>query len=99
VALGLLIGWWLWPLRFADASPAYLGNDYRDDYILMIAEAYQAEGDLEAARTRLSTIDADDPAAPLVDLMGRLQEGGATGGAVGSIQELAADMGADGRSP
>lgn len=79
VALGLFLGWWLWPLGYAPTSPAYLRSDHRDEYVLMIAQAYQVDQDLAGARARLKTLDPADPICPLQDLTQRLSasEGGA----------------------
>ena len=91
-ALGLLIGWWLWPLRYADASPAYLRTDYRDEYIVMTAEAYQIDGDLEAARTRLRLIDAQDQTKPLIELAQRLIDADGDAADVARLTSLASAL-------
>jgi hypothetical protein len=91
-ALGLFIGWWLWPLRYADASPAYLRSDHRDDYVLTIAEAYVVDGDLEAARVRLSALDSLNPAAPLSELADRMAKAGAPARDVAPLLDLAAAL-------
>lgn len=49
LGLGLLVGWVLWPVQYTNTAPAQLRQDYRTDYILMVAAAYRVEGDLEAA--------------------------------------------------
>jgi hypothetical protein len=85
-ALGLLVGWVLWPVQYTNTAPAQLRQDYRDDYILMVATAYQVEGDLEAARARLALLDPDRPARPVVELAERLI---AEGGRLGDIAALA----------
>ncbi len=77
LALGLLTGWVLWPVQYTNTAPSQLRQDYRDDFILMVAAAYRVEGDLEAARARLALLDPDDPARPAVELAERLiAEGG-----------------------
>ncbi|HEC34137.1 MAG TPA: hypothetical protein ENI37_05410 [Chloroflexi bacterium] len=72
VALGLLIGWVLWPVQYTNTAPAQLRQDYRNDYVLMIAAAYQVQGDLEAARARLAFLGAETLARPVVDLAEQL---------------------------
>ena len=61
-AAGLFYGWVLQPVQQPEAVPQNLRVDYRTDYVLMVAEAYQAEGDLAAARQRLSLLgpEADE---------------------------------------
>lgn len=68
VGLGLLVGWVLWPVQYTNTAPAQLRQDYRTEYILMVAAAYRVEGDLEAARARLSRLDPENPSRPLVEL-------------------------------
>ena len=88
LALGLTIGWF-WPVEYTNTAPAVLRRDYHDDYVLMVAASYQVEGDLERARERLALLDADDPAAPVVDLAGRLVEAGGGGDDVARLAQLA----------
>lgn len=66
--LALLIGWQLWPLTPANATPVALRRDYKDDYIRLVAVAYQADGDLDKADARLVALQTDDPYEPLVEL-------------------------------
>jgi hypothetical protein len=85
VALGLLIGWVLWPVQYTNTAPAQLRQDYRNDYILMVAAAYQVEKDPEAARERLARLDPEQPERPLVELTETLM---AQSGRPGDIQML-----------
>lgn len=60
LGLGLLISLVLSPIRYVDTSPSSLAAEYKDNYRLLIAQAYQADGDLARARQRLSLLgDAD----------------------------------------
>lgn len=72
IALGFAIGWWLWPVEYTNTAPQALRQDYRDNYVVMVATAFQVDGDLGQARQRLQTLDPADPAAPVVELGGRL---------------------------
>lgn len=76
LALGFAIGWWLWPVQYTNTAPDVLRQDYRDDYVVMIATAYEVDGDLEQAREWLTLLDPDEPAAPVVELAQRLVEVG-----------------------
>ena len=80
LALGFAIGWWLWPVQYTNTGPDVLRQDYRDDYVVMVATAYEAEGSLELARERLRLLDPVEPSAPVVELAERLGEAG-NGGA------------------
>jgi hypothetical protein len=59
--IGLLYGWIIRPVEYVDTAPASLREDYRVDYVLMIAEAYTQEGDLELARVRLASLGPQPP--------------------------------------
>lgn len=63
IALGLLYGWVINPVQYEDTTPETLRRDYQADYVLMVAEAYQAENDLQAASTRLSILNREPQAA------------------------------------
>jgi hypothetical protein len=94
VALGLLVGWVVWRVEYTNTAPEQLRQDYRDDYILMVAAAYQVEGNLGAARDRLGLLDADDPAQPVVDLTERLIAAGGRPSDIEMLVDLADGLGA-----
>jgi hypothetical protein len=86
LALGFAIGWWLWPVQYTNTSPGALRRDYRDDYVLMVATAYElGDGDVEQAERRLGLLNAQEPPAPLVELTAKLIE---TGGSSADITRL-----------
>jgi hypothetical protein len=62
LGFGLLYGWGIRPVEYYDTSPDSLRADYRTDYVLMVAEAYQADPDLARAQQRLAALG---PARPL----------------------------------
>jgi hypothetical protein len=62
VAVGLIYGWVLNPVKFIDTTPASLRADYRSDYVLMVAEAYHAYQDAGLASRRLAIFGAQSPA-------------------------------------
>lgn len=94
-ALGLIIGWWLWPVTYTNTSPAVLREDFRDEYILIIATAYEIEGDLGRARQRLAQLNPDQPAAPLLELEERLVRQGGRDHDVLRLARLADALGAE----
>ena len=69
--LALLIGWVLLPVERADSSPAMLRRDYQEEYIRLVAVAYQVNGNLALAQKRLETLQADTFTGPLVALTER----------------------------
>lgn len=52
---GLLIGWVVWPVRWVNSTPGDLRSDFQDDYVLWVADAYGATGNVESAREQLGT--------------------------------------------
>jgi len=62
LSLGLLYGWLVSPVEYIDTTPDTLRADYRLDYVLMVAETYQAERNLELAARRLAMLGSQPPA-------------------------------------
>jgi hypothetical protein len=54
-------GWRLNPVQYNVTTPETLRVDYKTDYVLMVAEAYHAEGDKDLAARRLALISTDQP--------------------------------------
>lgn len=50
---GLLYGWMLKPAATSDNPLSALRQDYKSDYVLMVAEVYHKDGDLALAAERL----------------------------------------------
>ncbi len=53
---GLIYSWILSPVEYTDTAPASLRQDFKEDYLSLIASAYQATGDLNQARARLTLL-------------------------------------------
>ena len=51
---GLFYGWVVNPVEYVDIAPESLRVDYKTDYVLMVAEAYQVDHDLGLAVRRLA---------------------------------------------
>ena len=62
VAVGLVYGWVVQPVHYVDTAPGSLRADYRTDYVLMVAQAYGAEQDLQTAQVRLASLGPQAPA-------------------------------------
>ncbi|NPA30377.1 MAG: hypothetical protein GXO37_00070 [Chloroflexi bacterium] len=59
LAAGLYYGWVVRPVRYIDTSPDTLRQDYKADFVLMVAEAWEATGDLDMARRYLALLGGD----------------------------------------
>lgn len=56
LGLGLYLGWAVLTAQPKDTTPDTLRADYQADYVLMVAEVYQHEGNLDAAIQRLTLL-------------------------------------------
>jgi hypothetical protein len=63
--VGLLYGWVISPVKYVDTTLSNLRYDYQTDYVLMVAEAYGGDGDLDLAARRLAAL-GDTPPAEIV---------------------------------
>ena len=66
VIIGLVVlGWWLWPVQWYDASPAQLQAGWQDMWLEMSIHTYQATGDAAAAKVQYDALGeyADDTLA------------------------------------
>jgi hypothetical protein len=56
VGLGLLYGWLISPVTYVETTPDTLHIQYKTDYVLMVAEVYNADKNLEMAVHRLGIL-------------------------------------------
>jgi hypothetical protein len=94
MGLGLWYGWVLDPVEYKDTDVSHLAPVYRDEYVLMVAEAYAQDGDLDAARARLALLSVSN----LPDLVADQAQGALARSAphldVQALARLAAALGA-----
>ena len=95
VGLAVLIGWVLLPLQQQDVSPDSMRDDYRAEYVRLVAVAYRAEGDLVVAEQRLRELDGTPFTAPLVDLAEAWIDAGRSPDVVAPLAELAQALGVE----
>ncbi|MBC7261771.1 MAG: hypothetical protein H5T63_07125, partial [Chloroflexi bacterium] len=75
LVIGLVVlGWWLWPVKWTNADPSDLRPSHKETYLQMIAESYALTGNTEVARSRLEALkgpgqDDADLSAMLSDLI------------------------------
>lgn len=67
ISIGLVYGWIVNPVEYVDTAPASLRMDYKTDYILMVAEAYKVEQDLDLAVRRLALLGDSSPQEMILD--------------------------------
>lgn len=60
LSLGLYYAWIVEPVAYVAAAPARLSTENRAAYLLLVSQAYAANGDWEKAQQRLAALD--DPA-------------------------------------
>lgn len=58
--LGLYLGWFQFPREAYRSDMTELAQSFRDDYAVLIAAGYAADGDLPGALERLSRLRVDD---------------------------------------
>ena len=56
IGIGLLYGWLVSPVRYVETTPDTLHMQYKTDYVLMAAEVYNADKNLETAVRRLGAL-------------------------------------------
>jgi hypothetical protein len=69
----LVIGWGVWPVTYKNSLPQDLRAAEQQEYLLMTAESFAANGDLAAARRRLAMWPQDELSKALNTLEERLQ--------------------------
>ena len=74
IALGLVLGWEVVPVRIKDTGLHTLRQDYKTDYVLMVAETYQQEGDIAMAMARLAYLGDESPTTLTQDAIAYAQE-------------------------
>ncbi len=72
LVFGLIYSWFIQPVQYQDTPPASLRSDYKEQYRLMIATAYAANGDLVRAQERLKLLKDDDSARELIEQAQRI---------------------------
>jgi hypothetical protein len=90
--LALLIGWVLVPMPRYTGGPETMRTDYQYEYIRLVAVSYTVNDDLDVARARLRQLNADTPAAPLINLTERWINDGRSADLIAPLARLARDM-------
>ena len=88
IGIGLAYGWIIDPVDFFDLTPDTLRADYKADYVLMIAEAYQVENDPALAARRLAIFGTKSPSAIAADGLAYARANGFSDSDITLMQEL-----------
>jgi len=67
--VGLFYGWVVNPVEYVDIAPSSMRVDYKTDYVLMVAEAYQVDRDLGLAVRRLAQLGSAAPSQIVADAL------------------------------
>jgi hypothetical protein len=87
--LGLAYTWVIAPVKYVDAEPRVLRDDFKDDYRAAIAAAYASNPDLERARARLALLGDPDPSQALAAQAQRMLANGESPEVVQQVAMLA----------
>jgi hypothetical protein len=60
IFIGLVVlGWWLWPVKWKDAGPEHLRKEFKEIYLRMAIDSYSLHKDPAFAQQRINEVDAD----------------------------------------
>ena len=74
LAVGVLIGYVFIPVQYTDTGPQTLRSDYKTDFVLMVSELFQQEGDAAMAVARLAYLGEISPLAVMQTAIAHAQE-------------------------
>jgi hypothetical protein len=92
LVLGLGYAWRIQPVAYYDTAPDSLRQDYRVDYILMVAQSYQAEDDLRLALLRLAALGPHPPSDIAAEAITFAQAHGFAPADLAALQQLTDDL-------
>ena len=70
--IGLGVGWGLWPVQWTNSTPAELRSDFQETYVLLVAQDYAENQQLELARERLGVTLWEEEA--LAEALARVEQ-------------------------
>lgn len=59
--VGLIIGWWLWPVEVVNTDPSYMRPELREDYLRMTIDSYRVNGNPNLAMARWNALGQYGP--------------------------------------
>ena len=91
IGIGLTVGW-LFPVTTVKTAPSSLSPDWQADWILMTAQAFSLDGDLDLAKQRLAVLDMGDLGARVAQRGEQAIAEGLPPNYVGALARLAAAL-------
>lgn len=70
----LLLGWVIWPVRWINADPFDLRQEYKEAYIAMVADSYSLNMDLDLVRRRTAGWDKEEMGEIIAELQARASD-------------------------
>lgn len=67
LGIGLYLGWVQFPAKYTDSTADRLAQRFKDEYTVMIANGYLADGDLNGALERMRTLNVENVPAYIQD--------------------------------
>jgi hypothetical protein len=90
--LGIAYGWYIDPIDYINVTPDSLRANFKADYVLMTAEAYQVEKDPGVAARRLAIFGTKSPASIAADGLEYARANGFSDNDVAIMRELVTAM-------
>lgn len=101
--IGLLLGfaaalyyaWIVEPVVFTEASPARLSDRQKAQYILLVSQSYEADGNWEKAQERLAALDDPEVDQTVAALLEEFLRSGESASTMKSLATLAGRLGVE----
>jgi hypothetical protein len=59
--VGLIVGWWLWPVEVVNTDPSYMRAELREDYLRMTIDSYKVNANPNLAMARWKALGQYGP--------------------------------------
>jgi hypothetical protein len=92
LGVGLFFGWVIKPGVQVGSPLSSLREDFRTDYILMVAEVYNKDGDLTSAAGRLEDLNSKSPTEAALLSVAYARKSGYSVNDIDLLMALARDM-------
>ena len=71
IGAGLVLGWGVFPREYTEGTLPELARQHSDEYTVMIAAGYVADGDIQGALERLNLLGVDNSPAHVQEVTER----------------------------